>query len=78
MNTVMKSLFRKLDTLQPRIDDEQARPAPDSLKLRLLKKLKLRFKDEIAFIERTNKRGQPVAIPVERRRALRTAPQGRF
>ena len=57
-------------------DEEQARPAPDHLRLSALKKLRLRFREQIELVERTDRRGQRVTVPVVRRRALAAALPG--
>ncbi len=66
MDQFLKSLRNRKAHVQSRIDDEQARPAPDGLRLSALKKLKLRFREQIEFIERQNSRSVPVLIPVIR------------
>jgi hypothetical protein len=71
MDQFLKSLRRRPAGVQARIDEEQARPAPDHLKLRSLKTLRLRFRDQIEFIERMNRHGQTVTVPVVRRRSFR-------
>ncbi len=71
MDQFIKSLRHRTATVQARIEDEQARPAPDQLRLTALKRLKLRFRDQIEFIERINRHGGTTPIPVVRRRALR-------
>lgn len=71
MDQFLKSLRHRRSTIQARIEDEQARPVPDQLRLSSLKRLKLRFRDQIEFIERINRRSE--AIPVVRRRSYRAA-----
>jgi hypothetical protein len=39
--------------------------------------MRLRFRDQIEFIERMNRRGEATPIPVIRRRALRPALAGK-
>lgn len=70
MDQFIKSLRHRRATVQARIADEQARPAPDQLRLSALKRLRLRFRDQIEFIERMNRRGETIAIPVVRRRSF--------
>lgn len=70
MDQFIKSLHHHKATVQARIADEQARPAPDQLRLSALKRLRLRFRDQIEFIERMNRRGETIAIPVVRRRTF--------
>jgi len=71
MDQFIKSLRHRRATVQARIEDEQARPAPDQLRLSALKRLRLRFRDQIEFIERMNRRGETIPIPVVRRRSYR-------
>jgi hypothetical protein len=71
MDQLIKSLRYRKDTVQDRIEDEQARPAPDQLRLSALKRLRLQFRDQIEFIERMNRRGEATPIPVIRRRSFR-------
>lgn len=71
MDQFIKSLRHRRAALQARIEDEQARPAPDQLRLSALKRLKLRFRDQIEFIERLNRRGEATPIPVVHRRTNR-------
>ena len=71
MDPFIKSLRHRRATVQARIEDEQARPVPDQLRLSALKRLKLRFCDQIEFIERMNRRGETIPIPVVRRRSHR-------
>ena len=77
MHQLLKSLHHRRSTIQARIEDEQARPVPDQLRLRTLKKLKLRFRDQIELIERMNRRGEAFLIPVVRRRSYRSLPAGK-
>lgn len=69
MNEFVKSLRQRRAAIQERIDEEQARPAPDSLRLRTLKALRLHLRDRIEFIERRNRHGKVRSIPVLRRRS---------
>lgn len=77
MDQFIKSLHHRRVSVQARIEDEQARPVPDQLRLSALKRLKLRFRDQIEFIERMNRRGEAVPIPVVRRRAFRSLLAGK-
>ncbi len=70
MDPFVKSLRHRKATVQALIVDEQARSAPDQLRLSALKRLRLRFRDQIDFIERLNRRGETIAIPVIRRRSF--------
>lgn len=72
MDEFLKSLRRRRAAIQERIDEEQARPAPDSLRLRTLKALKLHLRERIEFIERRDRQGRVRSIPVLRRRAAGT------
>jgi hypothetical protein len=71
MDQFLKSLRSRKAHVQSRIDDEQSRPAPDGLRLSTLKKLKLRFREQIELIERHNRQSMPVLIPVAKRRSFK-------
>lgn len=71
MDQFLKSLRHRRSSVQARIEEEQARPAPDHLRLTVLKKLRLRFREQIDFIERMNRHGRSAPIPVVRRRSFR-------
>lgn len=71
MHTFLLSLRQRRAALQERIDDEQTRPAPDSLTLRSLKKLKLHLRERIEFLEHRSRNGTVRTIPVISRRSLR-------
>ncbi|WP_187970297.1 DUF465 domain-containing protein [Aquibium microcysteis] len=73
MDTFVKALERRRQEVQARIDAEMARPRPDALKLLSLKKLKLHFRDQIEFIQRTDRNKAPVMVV--RRRAPFAAAQ---
>lgn len=73
MDQFLKSLRHRRAAIQHRIEEEQTRPRPDSLKLHALKKLRLRFREQIEFIERLNRRGEVMTIPVVVRRRLAPA-----
>lgn len=77
MDTIIKALRCRKDAVQARIDDENARPAPDQLRLSELKRMKLRFREQIEFMERMDRRGEMTSIPVVRRRSLRAVVPGR-
>lgn len=70
MDQFIKSLRARRAKVQASIEDEQARPAPDSSRLSALKKLRLRFKEQIETLERLNRQGEMATIPVMRRRPL--------
>ncbi|MCY1745075.1 MULTISPECIES: YdcH family protein [Ensifer] len=71
MDQFLKSLRGRKANVQARIDEEQSRPAPDALRLNALKKLKLRFREQIDFIERQNRQRETVLIPVVKRQSIR-------
>ena len=71
MHRFLKSLHHRRSSMQARIEEEQARPAPDHLRLTALKKLRLRLREQIDFIERISRHGRSAPVPVVRRRSLR-------
>ncbi len=75
MDTFLHTLRKRRADLQQRIDEEQTRPAPDSLRLRSLKKLKLHLRERIEFLERRSRHGDVRSIPVVRRRSHRLVMQ---
>jgi hypothetical protein len=77
MDQFLKPLHLRRASVQTRIEEEQARPALDHLRLSAPKRLRLRFRDQIEFIERKNRYGQRVSVPVVRRRSLRPVSLGR-
>lgn len=68
MDQFLKSLRHRRAVVQTRIEEEQTRPLPDSLRLLTLKKLRLRLREQIEFIQRLDRNDQVVKIPVIRRR----------
>ena len=46
----LKSLVRKRATLNERIQDELRRPAPCTIRVRTLKRLRVRIKDQLGMI----------------------------
>jgi hypothetical protein len=70
MDQFIKSRRHRRATVQARIMEEQARPAPDQLRLSALKRLRLRFRDQIEFLERMNSSGETITIHVVRRRSF--------
>lgn len=76
MDQLLKSLRHRRAAVQDRIEDEQARPRPNQLKLGALLKLRLRFRDQVEFIERMNRRGDTAPIQVVRRRSFRLVNSG--
>lgn len=73
----LKALRNRRAKVAASIEAEQARPAPDHLKVGMMKKMRLRLRDQIEFIERMNRNGQPSVVPVVRRRSFRPVLQGR-
>ena len=47
----LKALKVRHDILESKIQGEMSRPRPDDLRLRLLKRMKLKLRDEMAGIE---------------------------
>jgi hypothetical protein len=72
MYPILKSLQHRKAIVESRIEEEQARPAPDHLKLSALKRLKLKFRDQIEFIERMDRFGKAIVVPVIRRKSFRS------
>ncbi len=70
MEKFLTALRNRKAHVQTQIDVEQNRPAPESLRLRALKKLRLRFREQIEYIERHNRQNMPVLIPVIRKRRV--------
>jgi hypothetical protein len=67
----IKSLRHRSAAVQARIEEEQARPAPDPLRMSALQRLKLTFRDQIAFIERLNRHGEAAPVHDDSRRGYR-------
>ncbi len=74
MDAFLKSLRNRRAAIEALIEHEQARPAPDSLRLYGLKRLKLRFRERIEYLERMGREGQGTSIPLIRRRSVARAP----
>lgn len=70
MDQFLKALQTRRATIQRRIEQELASPNPDRLKLSSLKRLRVRFRDQIEFIERLNRNGDLARVQVVRRRSL--------
>jgi hypothetical protein len=70
MYPFMKSLDGRQEDIQAWIDREQARPAPEQVRLCSLKRL---LREQIEFIKRIDRAGDSVPIPVVRRRSLKPA-----
>lgn len=63
MKQLLKALKARHALVANKIDDEQRRPQPDGLRVRSLKKIKLRLKEQIASLERTeNMRPAPAGM----------------
>ena len=71
MDKLLVSLRKRRSVVQDEIDEEQTRPAPDSLRLRSLKKLKLHLRERIEFLEHRGRKGTIRTIPVISRRTWR-------
>lgn len=52
MKQLLKALRARHALVANKIDDEQRRPQPDGFRVRSLKKVKLRLKEQITFLER--------------------------
>lgn len=77
MDQFLKALLNRRTRVQSRIDDEQARPVPDQLRPSELKRLRLRYRDQIEYIERIDRYGATFPVQVVRRRLLRPALSGK-
>lgn len=71
MKQFLKALLDRRNGVQARIEQEQAQRVPDQLRLSALKRLKLRFRDQIEFIERIDRHGEKSSLQVIRRRSMR-------
>ncbi len=52
MQNRLKSLYARHGILEAKIHGEQSRPAPDSIRVKALKKMKLKLRDQIEAMER--------------------------
>lgn len=52
MQNHLKALYARHGIIEAKIHGEQSRPKPDSLRVRALKKMKLRLRDQIRTVER--------------------------
>jgi len=52
MHNHLKALYARHGIIEAKIHGEQSRPKPDSLRVRALKKMKLRLRDQIRTVER--------------------------
>ena len=48
----LKALRARHGILQAKIDAETSRPSPDSIRVKILKKMRLKLRDQIALYER--------------------------
>ena len=53
MKPLLKALISRHTIIATKIVEEQRRPWPDALRVQSLKKIKLRLKEQIAQLERT-------------------------
>ncbi|WP_137129226.1 YdcH family protein [Rhizobium sp. FY34] len=67
MNPLLKALKFRHTLLQKRIEQEQKVPQPDSLRIMSLKKIRLRMREQIEFLERAGNPTKPLIV-VRRRR----------
>lgn len=73
MNPFLQSLRNRRAEIAARIECEQSRPAPDSLKLHGLKKLKLKFREQIEYLERRDRSDEAKTTPVGGRPPVKPA-----
>lgn len=66
----IKSLRHRRATVQTRIADEQERSVSDQLRLTAVKWFRVRFRNQIEFIDGMNRQGETIAMPVVRCRSL--------
>lgn len=52
MQNHLKALYARHGIIEAKIHGEQCRPRPDSLRVRALKKMKLKLRDQIRTVER--------------------------
>lgn len=60
MKSLLKALMTRHSIVASRIAEEQRRPMPDTLRVRSLKKLRLKLKDQIEHLQRSE---QVLAVP---------------
>lgn len=58
MQNHLKALYARHGIIEAKIHGEQCRPSPDSLRVRALKKMKLKLRDQIRTLERQLVSGQ--------------------
>jgi hypothetical protein len=71
MKNLLKSLIVRHRIMEDRIAEEERAPVPDSLRVRALKKMKLKLRDQIAWLEKVGGDGRPVMVI--RRKPMRMA-----
>ena len=71
MKNLLKSLIVRHKIMEHRIAEEEKTPMPDSLRVRVLKKMKLKLRDQIAWLENVGANGRPVMVV--RRKSMRLA-----
>lgn len=59
MNPLLKALKSRHAILQDKIDREQRSLQPDTLRIMSLKRTKLRLREQIEFLERATRTGNP-------------------
>lgn len=55
MKSLLKALITRHSIVVNRIAEEQGRPLPDTLRVRSLKKLRLKLKDQIEHLQRAER-----------------------
>lgn len=71
MKNLLKSLIVRHKIMEYRIAEEEKAPMPDSMRVRALKKMKLKLRDQIAWLENVGANGRPVMVI--KRKSLRLA-----
>ncbi|WP_252192941.1 YdcH family protein [Rhizobium sp. CSW-27] len=67
MNPLLKALKARHSVIDNKIDHEQRAVRPDGLRIMALKKIRLRIREQIEFLERAGRLGKPLVV-VRRRR----------
>lgn len=77
MNERLASLDIKHERLERAIAEEQARPLPETLRIKVLKQAKLKVKDEIALLlaRRADLKSAPIAGRFSAREVRHAAPR---
>lgn len=55
MKPLLKALISRHSIIAAKIMEEQRRPMPDSIRVNSLKKIKLKLKEQISHLERTER-----------------------